>query len=302
MDRGVASCRLHDQVGAITVDEAVPTFFDAHVKAYAEIRRTIAEDLGFTDLATYKTWVDTVRPKIKVITKEMIDRLSPDDVNCRDFWRVCDELFGVDPVCNVVKPPEVGNMPYAVETTMDANRLNLRLAKSMGITSFLDEFAHERVRTLEIGPGYGSLKHYIETHTNHRYLAFDVVPRIPDVRETTEQGFLPDDFVTEFRGQYSYVVSTNVFQHLSAKQRTRYFHQIHDLLHDGGVFLFNMLVDTGKAPQRDKNGNAWADHYGQYTLIPKVGDIQKQITSLYFILFAIQRYDGLFTFVVQKRK
>jgi len=272
------------------------------VKRYAEIKRIITEDLGFTDLATYKKWFESDRETVRVVTKEMIDRLSPDEVNCRDFWRVCDDLFGVDPVCNIVKPPSVGNMPYQVETTIDANRLNLRLAKSMGVTAFLDEFAHERVRTLEIGPGYGSLKHYIETQTEHRYLAFDVVPRIPDVRETTDEGFLPDEFVDEFRNEYSYVVSTNVFQHLSAKQRTRYFHQIHTLLHDGGVFLFNLLVDNGKMPVRDKNGNAWADHYGQYTLIPKLGDIQKQITSLFFILYAIQRYDGLFTFVAQKRK
>ena len=248
--------------------------FDDRVKRFDEIKRIIIDDLGFPDLDAYRKWVETLRPTIKVVTKEMIDRLSPDEVNCREFWRVCDELFGIDPVCNVVKPPEIGNMPYTVETRMDANRLNLRLAKAMGITSFLDEFAHERVRTLEIGPGYGSLKHYIEVHTNHRYLGFDVVPRLADVRETTDEGFLPDEFVTEFRGEYSYVVSTNVFQHLSAKQRTRYFHQVHSLLHDGGVLLFNMLVDTGKMPLRDKNGNAWADHYGQWTLIPKVGDIQ----------------------------
>jgi hypothetical protein len=272
------------------------------MKTFDEIKRILVDELGFRDLAAYTKWIEEVRPNIQP-TPSRVEKLSPDNVDCRDFWKACDELFGTDPVCNVAVMPAVGRLPYAVETRMDANRLNLRLAKSLGITSFLDETAHQRLKTLEIGPGYGSLKDYIETNTNHVYAGVDVVPRIPGVIETTPEGFLPKEFVEEERDTFSYVVSSNVFQHLSAKQRAKYVEDAATLLHQGGLFIFNLLVDTGKMPAhtRDRNGTAWSDHYGQYTPIPKPGALYDLLATTYDILYVTQRYDGLFNFTCQKR-
>ena len=45
---------------------------------------------------------------------------------------------------------------------------------------------------------------------------------------------------TRKRARMSYVVSSNVFQHLSARQRTRYYSDAHALLHAGGLFIFNL--------------------------------------------------------------
>jgi len=42
-------------------------------------------------------------------------------------------------VCNVAVMPREGRLPHSVEGRMDMNRLNLRFAKSLGITAFLDE-------------------------------------------------------------------------------------------------------------------------------------------------------------------
>ena len=273
------------------------------MKNSEELRRILTEDLGFVDLDAYRKWIAEVRPTITP-TPERIAKLSPDDIDCSAFWKVCEDLFGIDPVFNVVATPEVGNLPYAVETQMDANRMNLRFAKSLGITAFLDEFAHQRVKTLEIGPGYGSIKNYIETRTEHIYTGIDVYPRIPGVIPTTPQGLIPAEMLERERDAYSSVIASNVFQHLSAKQRSRYFQDAHQLLHKGGVFIFNLTVNTGKmAPHVvDKSGNAWTDHYGQYTLMPKPGDLQKEVTSLFFVMYLTQRYDGLFNFVCQKRQ
>ena len=272
------------------------------LKTYDAIKRIVVDELGFHDLAAYSKWIEDVRPTVS-LTKERIERLSPDAVDCRDFWRLCDELFGSDPVCNVAVAPEVGRLPYPIETTMDANRMSLRLAKSLGVTAFLDENAHARVKTLEIGAGFGSLKNYIETHTNHIYTGVDVIPRVPGVREATRDGVLPPDLVERERASYSYVVSSNVFQHFSARQRTRYIDDAYALLHDGGLFIFNITVDTGKTPAyvRDPNGDAWADHYGQYTPIPKAGPLYDQLTRSFRILYVTQRYDGMFNFVCLKK-
>jgi|SRR5579859_1059162 len=272
------------------------------MKTYDEIKRILVDELGFRDLEAYRTWINDVRPTIAP-TPARIDKLSPDVVDCRDFWKVCDELFGSDPVANVALAPEVGRLPYPIETPMDANRMNLRLAKSMGVTAFLDENAHQRVRTLEIGPGYGSLKNYIETHTNHLYTGVDVVPRIPGVIQATAEGLLPNDVVEEGQNTCSYVIATNVFQHFSHKQRVKHFEDAEALLHQNGLFIFNLTVDTGKAPSysRDRKGNAWADHYGQYTPIPKPGTLYDELARAFDIIYVTQRYDGLFNFVCQKR-
>jgi hypothetical protein len=275
---------------------------DAAMKTYDEIKRVLVEELGFRDLEAYGKWVKEVRPTLS-LTPSRLEKLSPDVVDCRDFWKVCQELFGSDPVSNIVIAPEVGSLPYPIETTMDANRMNLRLARSLGITAFLEENAHRRLKTLEIGPGYGALRSFIETHTAHIYTGVDVFPRIPGVMQTTADGVLPASFVEEESGEYSYVVSSNVFQHLSARQRTKYIEDANALLHVDGLFIFNLLVDTAKTPRhsRDKQGNAWADHYGQYTPIPKGGVLYEQLARSFDILYVTQRYDGLFNFVCQKQ-
>jgi hypothetical protein len=215
---------------------------------------------------------------------------------------VCEELFGIDPVFNQVVSPEVGHLPYPIETRMDANRMNLRLAKAFGLTSFLEETAGQRLKVFEVGPGFGALKGFIETKTEHVYSAIDVHPRFDGVLEATAEGTIPERFVDLSRGSFSYVVSSNVFQHLSARQRSQYYTDARALLHDKGLFIFNVLVDTSKLAQRarDRDGNAWCDHYGQFTEIPKLGPLHDELSALFRILYVTQRYDGVCNFVCEK--
>ena len=101
----------------------------------------------------------------------------------------------------------------------------------------------------------------------------------------------------------SYVVATNVFQHFSARQHTQYVEDAHALLQDGGLFIFNLTIDTGKLPayMRDQDGSAWAVHYGQYTPIPTASSVYAELARTFDILYVTQRYDGLFNFICQKR-
>lgn len=270
-------------------------------KSYEEIRDILVEEFGFRDLAAYKKWVVDVRPTIRP-TDELVDKLSPDAVDCRAFWKACDDLFGTDPVFNETVAPEVGRLPYVIESTMDVNRMNLLLAKSLGITAFLEENARARLKVLEIGPGYGSLKNFVETHTNHVYVGVDVVPRLAGVLQTAADGLLPRDLVSRERGHFTYVVATNVFQHLSATQRSAYVDDIKTLLCSGGLFIVNLTIDTAKVPAyaRDADGDAWAVHYGQYTPIPKGGAAYELFSTAFNILYVTQRYDGLMNFVCQR--
>jgi hypothetical protein len=137
------------------------------MKQYSEIRRALVEDFGFTDLEAYRRWIERDRAKL-VLNAALIQRLSPDHVDCRDFWRVCDELFGIDPVCDLAIDPVVGSLPHAIDTRSDANRMNLRFAKSFGITAFLEENARQRLKVIELGTGYGSIMNLPEARLTSR--------------------------------------------------------------------------------------------------------------------------------------
>jgi hypothetical protein len=117
---------------------------------------------------------------------------------------------------------------------------------------------------------------------------------------TTAEGLIPEDLIKRDAASFSYVVSSNVFQHLSGKQRKRYYEDVRALLVRGGLFIFNMYVDTGKTGYlRDSAGNAWCDHYGQFTAVPKA-DVYAELGALFGVLYVTQRYDGVFNFVCQK--
>ncbi len=142
------------------------------MKGYDEIRRIMVEDLGFHDLAAYQSWIEHKRPNVRP-TAEAIARLSPDVVDCRAFWKVCDDLFGIDPVCNLAMAPEVGKLPYPIVNATEDNRLNLRLAKCLGITAFLP---HRR-----------SLRHRARVH-DELATACAATPRPPGCPGITPRG------------------------------------------------------------------------------------------------------------------
>ncbi len=115
--------------------------------------------------------------------------------------------------------------------------MNLRFAKSFWHHGFfLEENPRDRLKVFEIGTGYGSLMNFIETHTNHEYTGVDVVARVPGVTQATAEGLIPEELIQRESGLYSYVVSSNVFQHLSSKQRKRYYDDARTLLMRGGLF------------------------------------------------------------------
>lgn len=52
---------------------------------------------------------------------------------------------------------------------------------------------------------------------------------------------------------------------------------------------------------RDENGNAWCDHYCQYTEMPTPGPLKEEVSALFDILYFTQPFDNLSSFVCQKR-
>lgn len=242
------------------------------MKTYNEIKEIITKQLGIIDLKSYEAysrklfWNEDKTPR--GISYEEVELLSPDNIDNNAFWRIAEELFQTDPVANCM-----GTAALSVE---EANRTNLRIYAVDGFTGLI-QAAHwwgdgKVGPILEIGPGYGAFKQWALANGVSEYHAVDVYPRIPDVEPTLPNGLLSPEFVS--RRQYQMVIASNVFQHLSVKQRRAYYTDIASMLQPGGHFMVSMMVYDGRWPEHlSPNGEWWCCHYGQFTQVQREDDI-----------------------------
>jgi hypothetical protein len=265
------------------------------VLEYAQIKDVLINRLGLKDLAAYKRYLDSYlnSGSPKLITKEEIELLSPDNVNNYDFWKLAEEMFGVDPVYNT----DFGEQAASLD---EANRRNLAFARLTGALNVIDAWKHLSLSLLEIGAGYGNFKSYVMCTTNFQYTGVDVYPKAEGVLSTLPNGMLPDEVKAK---KFNIVYSSNVFQHISSKQRLAYLLDIKNMLHDGGFFIFNLFlaISSPKVPSWD--GRPYMQNYGQWVEIPLYQEFTRLLSSHYWVAFETRRHsDDLFTFVCRPRR
>ena len=264
---------------------------------YIQIKEIITEKYGFKTLADYQAHLS--KPKKKP-TQEEIDILSPDRVNCREFWNVADDLFGIDPVCNISMK---GYANFGAKiTAFQGNRANLWIAKSLGVTAFIDEFAGHNAVVVEIGAGYGSLKNYIESTTKNQYFGWDVVSRCNNIYKLNDDGTFPEDVKLAFNGCVQTIVSTNVFQHLTDRQRLHYIEYASHMVKDGGLLIFNGYIDNNAdTPYRADDGKCYTELYGQLTPAMTPQWVKNKLKANNFrILVETRRWDNVWNYVAQR--
>jgi hypothetical protein len=274
------------------------------MKNFEEIKDIIINKLGIPDLPSYEKWLDQFKsPKVpggRLVTKEDIEILSPDVVNCRDFWKAIDEIFGLDPVCAT----NFGEFTHNVDS---GNLRNLRLARFSGMLNFIDAWKHAGLNLLEIGPGYGSFKQYCLMNTNFTYYSFDVVRRVYEVGLLDPDGTLPRQFLEDLPGKFKIVYSSNVFQHLSQRQRSQYFLDIHKLLEKDGIFVFNCFthnVDPTKVLPEDRyseDNRMYLKHYGQLTEVPYYYELRSELEKYFEFIQETRGRDRFFGFTLAKK-
>lgn len=275
------------------------------MKTYEEIKDIIVNKLGIKDLEAYVKWEaqfhESDHTKRRIVTQEDVELLSPDRIDNNAFWRVAEELFGADPVANC----NYGKLPNDV---VKGNLRNVSLARSTGALTYVDEWKHFDIAVLEIGAGYGSFRDYCAYHTNFRYLGVDVYPRIANAIPTNPDGTLPAKLLEDTAGKAQIVYSSNVFQHLSNRQRSQYFKDVLTLMKEDGLFVFNLLVHfddpASCLPERtyawDKR--RYLHHYGQMTEIPYYPELREELEKNFKIFMETRRYhDYFFTFHCTKK-
>jgi hypothetical protein len=228
------------------------------------------------------------------VPQEEIDLLSPDTINSASFWEW------------IEKNPQLAKDAIGFNSTPDVpiseiNRKNFGLACQLGMLNYIMMYRDAvGMPLLDIGAGYGMLKEFVEKETKLKYYGVDVYPKIPGVLSLVDgDSTLPPEVMNE---KFGLVISTNVFQHLSIKQRQHYYEQIAKILHPQvGTFSVSMVCNIPNGPScgfvSQETGKSYMCHYGQYTEIQTTDEVFADLTKHFYIVSTLHRnHDYSFSF------
>ena len=217
-----------------------------------------------------------------IFSKEFIESISPDHINNTEFWKDVVNAFPMHSIsgceeCNTVK---------------DIHKIHLRRdIQWQSVTPLhlaIKEFKNPKI--LEIGPGYGTLKKYYDgiapKKLRDNYYAIDINPLFHYSKLFKTNGHsIPNQIPKKLHC----VISLNVFQHLTKKQRSAYYREAFQRLVPGGYFIFTMFTVTDEnknTPRlwshRDAAGRRYVFFFRQLT---EVDYIEETIGELKVVGF-----------------
>ena len=146
---------------------------------------------------------------------------------------------------------------------------------------------------LEIGYGFGSLPQFIEKY-NFPITSYDGIDLLNRVKKNT----FPDKYVFHeadgweipdtIKNGLDVVFSSNVFQHITFKQKINYLKLSYDKLKDGGYVLFNCIFRSEELLQDkpelwgkfDEFGIPYIQMFDQFIEVDDVKDVLYEITKI----------------------
>jgi hypothetical protein len=221
---------------------------------------------------------------------DMIENLSPDKIDSRDFWKASTYLFPLFSICGGEK---------ILKTIQEANDGTFSTACGLGVIKPInDYYVHEpNFKILEIGPGYGGFHSHIKDlcGTDENYYGIDVNPLYKYERLFKTTG---KTIPNKVPNNLDIVYSMNVFQHLSKTQRKGYYTRIHKKLKKGGVFVFGMFVETEKNKDwnvwgtKDFNGRNYCYFFRQLTIVDREDELLSELSEIGFEVEKLNPYEG----------
>lgn len=280
------------------------------------LKGNIRADAFMTTEKEYKKYIvkrtikgsNGIEAELTIIDKKFAEKYSPDNVDSCHFWKQAVTVF---PFASVSYSPGTRSKKSLNKKSFYGNH-----ERHGSIEPINEVFGkNPKAKMLEIGPGYGCVKEYIEKkYSLDNYYAIDVNPLF-DYKKLykTDGSTIPK----EVPDNLDIVYSVNVFQHLSEKQKLSYYTQIRSLLKPGGKFIFSMFVvapDTINSVFKDEKGeykrlfgmsdiegNFYVNFFSQFTVCPRIDDIIKTMSDLEFDLEIIDKEWNSFTFVATKK-
>jgi hypothetical protein len=269
------------------------------------IKEIIEEQFGFKTQDDFDRYYHELLSEERHVTDEEFDRLNPDKIDNIEFWEYLDEHFD-RAICGGVSRNH-GKLESA-NRTEEALKMNAVLTLQSGVLNYFNASSLAMsprdfdIHILEIGVGLGSGKILLDGKQHVKYTGIDVVPRVEGVIQTNGNGLPPELKKRKFH----HVFSSNVFQHLSKKQRLQYYDDIYNVLPDNGYFSLALQLFTPQSTIRyvNINGTPHICHYGQFTPIQTFDDVFHDITKdgLFGMLHSSGRWDGFSTLTFIKRQ
>jgi len=214
-----------------------------------------------------------------LLSEHVINAFSPDRLDSRVFWREATRHFPWIPICSNERcstPEQVNAGTWGCHSPLVYTLSDVVYA------------GNPEAKMLEIGPGYGGVMQYIKRkHGLDNYYCIDVNPLFEYERMFQTDG---ETIPEEIPDELDIVYSSNVFQHLSDRQRRSYIRQASQKLAIGGLFVFNLFVlNEQNRDQRigdkklfgnlDEKGNAYTCFFNQFTRIPQEDEIEDELNE-----------------------
>jgi len=215
----------------------------------------------------------------KVVNEESVNRLSPDNIDIKFFWKNINNKF---PLFSISQYPDC-------KTDEDANKANINASKWMGFYNKLFSLINKNPssKIIEIGPGYGNFFQEITSKYDLvDYYAVDINKMFYyDGLYECDGSSIPK----KLGGGYDIIFSINTFNHMSKKQRSSYYNDVYKKLNEGGTFLFtNYLISEHNQHRndfwsyQDKFGNVYSSFFSQLILIDDYNTLADELNDIGF--------------------
>ena len=234
----------------------------------------------------------TIKRKACVFSKKDLDLLNPDKIDNRLFWSELDKNFKYSPICGIVSNNE-----------NEVNEINLKIFRPI-VERYTDIFKNSN--TMEIGYGLGSFPYYCEKYSNlniNNYYGLDYLNRIKQREYPTKYNFYETDGLIipmSIPNDLDIVFSSNVFQHLSLKEKINYFKLSYDKLKDGGHFIFNCVLKNefllANYPRlwgfKDYKGISYLKMFDQFIEVDDSEVLKSEILKIGYKIIEFENING----------
>lgn len=157
----------------------------------------------------------------------------------KEFWEIVKEYYPLHSVC--------GGSTYDSPEKIIQNESD-RIENIIQYLWMPENWLNGK-KILEIGFGFGGAGHYLMKKYKANYHGIDFTysnPKDEEFKYRGKQRFhvIDKSGIPEFLkdNKYNFIFSTNVFQHLTHKQRIDYYKEVYDCLNKGGVFYFDVFA------------------------------------------------------------
>ena len=201
---------------------------------------------------------------LECLTKDLVSKLSPDNIDNKYFWTQIKERFNTLSVTNEIN--------LSIE---DANIRTLKMAKAIGVLDVVEKGLDlQNTKILEIGSGYGNFYYWLKDigFNMKNYYSIDIIAYF------YHDNFFINDGETFPKNlpDFDIIYCFNVLQHLTQKQRNSYYKEIDKHLVINGQFIGGNIL---KHPQninlkcweiKDDEDKDYVTFFGQYTEVEDV--------------------------------